>query len=393
VWWQIGIWADGVRAVHVIPAVSEEASGPSYSVVRLCESLVEVGQVVELAALDWSPIARPPDFLKVFPMGRGPKRLGRSPAMWRWLRDEIRSGRADITHSHGMWQMNAVYPGLLAFGGKTRLVVSPRGAFSGWAMSHGSRLKKIVWPLVQRPAVNFASCFHATAVDEHADIRHLGFRQPVAVIPNGIDVPPLVRNPSTPVRTLLFLGRIHPKKGIDLLLHAWSRVMRRFPDWQLRIAGTDVGYGGGGYLATMRALAASLRLERCEFIGPRYGADKLAAYRAADLFVLPTHSENFGLTVAEAQAAGTPVIVSKGAPWAGVHAAGSGWWVDIGDDALAACLENALGSTAHDLSQRGLRGRDWMLRDYAWPAIASQMHQTYRWLIEGGTTPSWVRLD
>lgn len=372
-----------MRAIHVITAVSEEASGPSYSVVRLCESLIATGMTIELAALDQSPMASPPAFLRRFPFGRGPRRLALSPAMWRWLRAQS----AEIVHSHGMWQAGSVYAGLL--GRRTPLVVSPRGSLSRWAMSTGSRFKKLAWPLVQRPAIARAACFHATAMPEHDDIRHLGFRQPIAVIPNGVDVPALAHE--APTKTLLFLGRIHPTKGIDFLLRAWARVMNQFPAWRLRIAGHDGGsYSVDAYLREMQALAASLRLERCEFVGPKYGADKLAEYRSADLFVLPTHSENFGMSVAEAQAAGTAVIVTKGAPWRGVETERSGWWIDIGEEPLTACLTAAMALPASELAARGLRGRDWMVRDFAWPTIGARMHETYRWLREGGTAPSWV---
>jgi glycosyltransferase involved in cell wall biosynthesis len=219
----------------------------------------------------------------------------------------------------------------------------------------------------------------------------LGFRQPVAIIPNGIDVPALVQGTGGPLRTLLFLGRIHPIKGIDMLLHAWARIMRRFPDWQLLVAGTDVGYDEkGGYLPEMKALAARLHLERLEFIGPRYGEAKLAAYRAAELYVLPTHSENFGITVAEAQAAGTPVIVTKGAPWGGLETHGSGWWIEIRMDALIVCLETALALPRNELAQRGMRGREWMLLEYSWQTVAHKMQKTYHWLTQGGTPPNWV---
>lgn len=374
-----------MRAVHVITAISEEASGPSYSVVRLCESLIHAGISVELAALDQSPMASPPPFLRRFPFGRGPRRLAQSPAMWRWLREQ----RADVLHSHGMWQAGSVYAGLL--GKRETLVVSPRGSLSRHAMSIGSRFKKLAWPLIQRPAIARAACFHATAMPEHDDLRRLGFRQPIAVIPNGIDVPPLAHAAST--KTLLFLGRIHPTKGVDLLLRVWARVMKRFPEWKLRIVGHDGGsYSVDAYGPQMHALAASLRLERCEFVGAKYGEDKLAEYRNADLFVLPTHSENFGMSVAEAQAAGTPVVVTKGAPWSGIETERSGWWIDLGEEPLAACLETAMALPASELAARGLRGRDWMVRDFAWPTIGARMQATYRWLTEGGASPPWIAL-
>jgi len=367
--------------VHVVPAITEEASGPSYSVVRLCESLVEAGGQVTLAAMDWAPIANPPSVLRTFPMGSGPRRLGRSPSMARWLEEQARSGRISVLHNHGMWQMNAVYPGRVASRHGTPYMVSPRGTWSEWAMSNGSWLKRPFWHVVQRPSVDRVTCFHATAESEYEDIRRLGFRQPVAVIPNGVDIPPPIVKVEGRSRTLLFLGRIHPKKGLDLLLPAWGAVQARFPDWRLRIVGSDEGYhGSSGYMAELKALAATLGLQRIEFSGALHGAAKWQAYADADLFVLPTYSENFGMSVAEALASATPAIVSRGAPWAGLTERRAGLWVDIGVDPLVAGLEDLLHRGPVELREMGRNGRGWMTASYSWRAIGQQMAEVYRWL-------------
>lgn len=383
-----------MRVIHVVPAVTEEASGPSYSVVRLCESLITEGDAVTLAALDWAPMNFSYSFLKQFPLGLGPQRLGRSPVLYRWLCDEVASGKVDFIHNHGMWQMNSIYPGWVTKHTATNLVTSPRGAFSTWAMEQGSPMKRIFWPILQRPALNATTCFHATAESEYKDIRRLGFRQPVSIIPNGIDIPELTQKHIGETRTLLFLGRIHPVKGLDILLTAWGEVQARFPEWKLKIVGSDVGYyGESGYLNEMRALASTLKLNRVEFMGELLGEEKLWSYRQADLYVLPSRSENFGLTVAEALAAGTPAIVGKGAPWEGLDKNGCGWWIDIGIDPLVACLEEAMSLSSEVCSSKGILGRNWMIEEFSWSRIGRMMDQTYRWLLTGGTVPNWIRLD
>ena len=378
-----------MRVIHVVPAITEEASGPSYSVVRLCQSLIDQGQTVTLAALDWAPMPAPPSFLKTFPLEIGPRRLGRSPTMRRWLVETARQGAVDLVHNNSLWMMPNVYPGWVAKKQGVPLVVSPHGTLSEWAMQSGSTIKRVFWPMVQKPALAATTCFHATAASEYEDIRRMGFRQPVAIIPNGIDIPDLLPKPLGESRTLLFLGRIHPIKGVDVLLRAWQVVMTRFPDWDLQIVGPD----NGGYLAEMQALAAQLRLERVLFPGVLYGEEKLRAYREANLFVLPTHSENFGMTVAEALATGTPAIVTKGAPWAGLEQRGAGWWIEIGVDPLVGCLETAMNQSPEDLAAMGRRGRDWMAREYSWSRIGRQMAETYRWIVQGGKRPAWVIED
>lgn len=376
-----------MHVIHVVPAITNEASGPSYSVVRLSESLIAQGQDVRLAALNWAPMPSPPQFLKAFPLGLGPRRLGRSPEMRRWLSENAASRSVDLIHNHSLWMMPNVYPGQVAARYGIPLMVSPRGTLSEWAMQSGSSIKRVFWPLMQRPALRSTTCFHATAGSEYEDIRRMGFRQPVAIIPNGIDIPNIPPKIPSSSRTLLFLGRVHEKKGLDMLLPAWQAVQGHFPEWRLRIVGPD----NSGHLTKMQRLASELKLQRIEFAGPLYGDAKWRAYGEADLFVLPTYSENFGISVTEALAAGTPAIVTKGAPWCGLEKQGAGWWIDIGVDSLVACLEDGLSRSSGDLAEIGQRGRGWMAAEYSWPYIAQQMAETYHWILNGGTTPACVR--
>jgi glycosyltransferase involved in cell wall biosynthesis len=375
-----------MRLVHIVPALSEEASGPSYSVVRLCESLIAEKHELTLAALDWAPMSSPPPFLKTFPLGWGPRKLGRSPAMKRWVSAQAATRSVDLIHNHSLWMAPNVYAGQVAQQRDMPWVVSPRGTLSEWAMQSGSSIKRLFWPLMQRPSLAATTCFHATAKSEYEDIRRMGFRQPVAIILNGIDIPDFLHTHQAGLRTLLFLGRIHPVKGLDILLPAWRVVQDRFPDWKLRIVGPD----NRGYLAQMQQLASDLGLERVEFSGVLYGTDKTLAYAQADLFVLPSHSENFGMTVAEALAAGTPAIVTKGAPWAGLVKHEAGWWIDIGIDPLVACLEDALSCSTESLAEKGMRGRTWMSAEYSWAQVGREMAETYRWILHGGNKPEWV---
>lgn len=234
-----------------------------------------------------------------------------------------------------------------------------------------------------------AACFHATAESEFLDIRRSGFTQPVCIIPCGVHVPDNRGRRSGGRRRLLFLARVHPKKGVDNLLRAWQVVGRKFPDWELLVVGPD----NEGYTGEMQTLAADLGLARVSFLGGLYGEAKLQAYRDADLYVLPSHSENFGITVAEALAAGTPVIVTRGTPWEGVMTHGAGWWIEVGVEPLVACLEEALAASPERLESMGQVGRVWMKRDFSWAAMSERFLLTYRWLLDGGERPAWVRVD
>ena len=373
--------------VHTIPDISVQASGPSYSVRRLCESLTETGADVTLATVEREHMASPPFFLKSFPLGLKLPRLAASPAMKNWLLEQARCNRIDLLHTHGLWGMPNVYPGQVAKKYDIPLVVAPRGTLTDYAFKSGSVAKRFFWPLLQKPALEPVSCFHATAESEYANIRRMGFEQPVMIIPNGVDIPLPGAGPAGQDRTLLYLGRLHAEKGVDVLLNAWQVVSPRFKDWRLRIVGPDIG----GYLSELTSLASSLELERIEFSGAVYGEEKQKAYDEAELYVLPSPSENFGMTVAEALAAGTPAIATKGAPWSGLDEHEAGWWVDLGLDPMVALLEEALECSRPNLAQMGERGRNWVEQDYGWPEIARKTVGAYRWIIDGGSKPDWIK--
>ncbi|NCD41764.1 MAG: glycosyltransferase [Bacteroidia bacterium] len=349
-----------MNIVHVVPFIGEEASGPAYTVPELCFALLNHQCSVTLMTLEGSNDLTGKN-LEHFLCKRSGyfSRLGVSSEMKMLLLDV--GNTTNVYHNHSLWMMPNVYTCVSARKSNKPLVVSPRGTLSLWAFQSGSVVKKIFWPMIQRPALSWTSCFHATAMPELEDIRHHGFKQPVAVIPNGIHIPEVIPRKFHSIRTLLFLGRIHPKKGLDMLLPAWKTVQCKFPNWQLRIVGVD----SQGYLDKMKEFADDLSLERVDFAGPLYGGDKWQAYRDASLFILPTYSENFGMSVAESLASGTPAIVTNGAPWQGLLENNCGWWTEIGVDPLIAALEEALDLSDQRLSEMGERGREWMRRDFS----------------------------
>lgn len=380
-----------MRVVHVVPNVSQEASGPSYSVPSLARALGRLEHDVALLSVLGPVLPPSPGFShQVYPRALLLPRLWRSPALARALAREAQ--RCDVLHSHSLWVMPNIYPGRVSRPASTPLVVSPRGTLSPWALGHSRRRKQLVWTLLQGRVVRAAACLHATAQEEYDDLRALGLKQPVCVIPNGVDVPSRSAldepAPAEAGKTLLFLGRLHVKKGIDRLLRAWTALAPARPDWCLCIAGPD----DGGHERELRALAASLGAPRTRFAGPVYGDEKRALYRRAALHVLPSHSENFGMTVAESLASGTPVIATRATPWAGLVSHGCGWWIEGGVESLVECLREATRLDRAELLRMGARGRAWMQRDFSWDSVAQQMAAAYHYLKMGGGAPASVRL-
>ena len=382
------------KIIQITPAISAEASGPSYSVSRLTETLINLGEDVDLVTIDWDNTPNF-NFLKSFPI-IGNKKIGLSPKLYKWLNKEALNFKGNLVfHNHGMWQMNAVYPGQIANKYKIPYIVSPRGTFSIKAFNSGSQIKKIFWPIFQKPSFKNVSIFHATSYNEYLEIRNMGFKQPVAIIPNGIDIPNLFEQTISVQKTLLYLGRINSIKGLDLLLPAWGKVQDKFPDWNLRIIGDDLGYhGSNGYKNKMELMAKKLKLKRVDFVGALYGNEKRQAYSDADLFILPTYSENFGVSVAEALASATPVIVTKGAPWADIEKYKVGKWVDINIDSLVIAMNDLMSLPQIDLKNMGKRGRDWMTNEFSWIQVSKKMGQLYQWLLEPNSKiPDSIILD
>jgi glycosyltransferase involved in cell wall biosynthesis len=388
-----------VHAVHVIAGLDPIYGGPSYSVPRLCQALTSVG--AEPSLLSVAPARA--SACEIYRQGYRDRRFAHDYARIPILRQlRCSSGLAaalralppqvDVIHGHGLWLVPNIQLGWAAAASRKPLVVSPRGMLSPAALRFSRLKKRAFWHLAQGAVLRGAACIHATSEQEGEEIRAVGLINPIAIIPNGIDLPPLgpktFDNPSAD-RIVLSLGRIHPKKGLEGLLHAWAAVEARHPDWRLRIAGPSEA----GHADWLRGLGRTLGLTRIEIAAPVFGDAKWQAYRSAELFVLPTLNENFGLVVAEALAAGTPVISTKGAPWARLEHEGCGWWVEHGTEPLAAALESAMAMPRTSLKRMGTNGRAWMAREFSWERFARDLLEVYRWLAWGDALPTSVHFD
>ena len=379
-----------MKIIQVLPRIAAESSGPSYSVTRLSESLDALNQEVQLHVLEPIPhrFAHSKFQICAYPSGKlpGAWRFGWSSAMRRGL---MQAGEdASIVHNHSLWMMPNIYVQKAAIVSGAKLVFSPRGTLSKWATQHSRVRKNLVWHGGQKSALLAADCVHATSQEEVEDIRRAGVSVPIALIPNGVDIPNMDLQPevSKDQKTLVFLSRIHEKKGVDLLLHAWQQIAPLFPDWQLKI----VGPLNGEYPRQMARLAQDLSLPRATFEGELTGDKKTDAFAAADLFVLPTHSENFGMAIAEALAHGVPVITTKNAPWSGLEAKNCGWWIDLTLPTLVEALAAAMNQPPEKLQEMGSKGRDWMASSFAWSSVAQDMLLLYKWIDGDGTKPEFI---
>lgn len=378
--------------LQIVAGLDPRHGGPSYYIPRLCDALADWAADSRILTVCEAGAPKDPP-IKAFPQDFGTTPVLRSLRLSSNLAVEARRAAptADLVHVHGLWLMPNVYAARAARAARRPLIVSPHGMLSPGALAFSRRKKALLWRLLQGPAYADAACWHATSELEVKELREFGIRGPIALVPYGIDLP-VQRSPERRggmSRTILFLGRLHPKKGLDRLIEAWPSVAAQRPDWQLRIVGPDEE----GHRAAMEARAAELRAPRLIFDGPLFGKERDAAFDDADLFVLPTRSENFGIAVAEALAAGVPAIVSKGGPWSGLESERCGWWIEQGVEPLVDSLLTATALSDSERFAMGARGHEWISREFGWAGIAGRMVELYRWVAGLGGCPAFVKTE
>jgi len=376
---------------HIVPRIHAEASGTTYVVPRLCEWLNREGVDAQLHVVKQDEQRKYPFPVHLYPHWHLLPNLGISPMLFQNLKKISSSGT--LLHNHSLWMMPNVYPGVIAKKRPVKLIVSPHGTLSEWAWNRSRWKKAIIWQLGQKWALKHAVCFHATAESEYRDIRKRGFRQPVAIIPNGIDFSETDSSGegnTGNLQMLLFLGRLHPVKGVDLLLRTWRELQDSFPNWRLVIAGPEAEEG---YRAYLEKLSNELKVQRVQFFGPAYSSQKYRLYRDASIYVLPSETENFGVTVAEALYAGTPAVVTKGAPWEGLEGHKCGWWIERDKETLQNTLATAMVLPKDALSQMGEAGQRWVRDAFSWSRVARQMAELYHWIKGNTEKPDFVIED
>tara|TARA_R110002072_G_scaffold51202_1_gene137179 strand:- start:711 stop:1754 length:1044 start_codon:yes stop_codon:yes gene_type:complete len=286
-----------------------------------------------------------------------------------------------ILHDHGQWLAVNRASASIARKYDLKRIVTPRGMLTPWAMSHQYTKKKLAWLLFGRRDFHDATLLHATSEMEACELRDLGARQPIAVIPNGVETLPDSQICEKP-KCVLFLSRIHVVKGVSELVEAWRSLSPG--GWNLILAGPDEG-----------RLLDQLELtptDNITYVGQVEGEQKWKLMRDASVFVLPSHSENFGVVVAEALMAGTPVIATHGTPWKSLVDRDCGWWIPMNVDSLKETLKTAMQVDQASLQAMGQRGRTHAIESFGWPSIGQQMAAVYSWMLGLGDMPDCVQL-
>lgn len=368
--------------IQVICSIEEKFKGPSYSVLMLAKSLINESLEGNIMSTSSRPYSN-------FHHGVEQIFCKRSRFLFFNLLCHSRELKtlllnyakiSPVIHCHGIWQMPSIYSAIVAKKTSSPCVISPRGMLSVEARKFGRFKKFIFWNFLQKKSLYLVDCFHATSTMEALEIRNLGFRQPIAIIPNGIHLPKIPKNLHKEKikrenKVALYLGRIHPKKSILDLIYAWSKIEHCNHDWKLKI----VGPMEGNYASKIRNEAKKLQL-KIEFIDGIYDDQKSDLYFSSDLFILPSLNENFGMVVAEALAHQLPVIATKGTPWEGLKKNECGWHIDHDIDSIKKALVKAIELSNEQRLLMGINGYEWMKRDYSWSDIGRKTRELYQWL-------------
>ena len=355
-------WDDQMKILHVIAGM-QKAAGTSVFCGEVCNGLVALGHEVSIAVVnpeapDCYPIDSRVELISVVSLLHST-----TPSLLHF----------DLIHIHALWSPILHKVAKWARANKIPVVWSPHGMLTPWAMNNRWLKKHLAWWLYQRWDLARADLLHVTAESEVEDVRRMGLKNRVVVAPLGVNVDDRLEcvERGDGKKTLLFVSRVQKKKGLENLVRAWAQLTLEIKrKWIVRIVGPDQE----GHTAELMALCDELGCSSdFEFVGPKYGDELQREYASADLFVLPTHSENFGSVVIEALAHSVPVITTKGAPWQELEARGCGWWIDIGVEPLAKVLKEAIATPDEKRREMGLRGRKLVEEKYIWAVVTEKI--------------------
>ncbi|CAN5889235.1 glycosyltransferase [soil metagenome] len=273
-------------------------------------------------------------------------------------------------------------------------VVTPRGMLDPWTLQRSAWKKQVIGRLFENEHLRRAACLRALTTAEAEAFRAHGLTNPIAVVPNGVEIDPAASPATRPggAPVLLFLGRLDAKKGVEELLQAWALVQARpvGAGWKLQVT----GWGNAADVSHLMGLANELSLGPIvSFTGPLYGVEKAAAFRNAAGFILPSFSEGLPMTVLEAWSSGLPVLMTAECNLAEGFTAGAALRIAPEPRAMARTLVEFLAMSDRERRAMGAAGRRLVENRFTWARVATDMHAVYKWVLGSGPRPSCVSVD
>lgn len=314
------------------------------------------------------------------------------------LTQQLSRLKPDLLHVHGLWTYLSIVAMRWSDSGDHHkpYLVSPHGMLDPWALQNSRWKKRIAAALFEKRHLESAFCLHAANLAEALAIRAWGLRNPICVVPNGAEIPdpmkerlpaPWSADFSNDRKVLLYLGRLHPKKGLPTFLQAWQKAITEKPGWVLAIAGWDEG----GHLAELEALVAQLSIsDSVNFVGPLFGAQRNAAYQNADAFVLPSLSEGQPLVVLEAWSYALPVMITSACNLEEGFDAGAALRIGNSVEETLHGVRGLLACSDAELHEMGAKGRELVATKFSWSRSAAMMFEVYQWMVGGSRQPDFI---
>jgi glycosyltransferase involved in cell wall biosynthesis len=391
-----------MQLLITIPAIGSVYGGPSKSVRELAQELGRQGAMVDLVTTNANGTEKLDVPLQTW-LEEHHYRLQYfschvwgdykwSPPLATWVGQNLKN--YDAVHLNAIFSLTNLPFYWHCRRQRIPFIIAPRGMLEPWALAYKAHKKRLYYHLLERPALNHASAIHTLASTEADKITSLGLKPPTVIIPNGIHRqnfatpgdPALFYQqfPHTQGKTLiLFLGRLDPKKGLDLLAPAFAQVQAKFPHTHLAIAGPD----NVNFLPTAQRYFAETYCDSAvTFTGMLTGDLKQAALAAADVYVAPSYSEGFSMSVLEAMASGLPCIITTGCNFPEAAQANAAKVVDIQADAIADALIECL-SDPSAAKVMGDRARQFVLNNYTWDKVAAQLIEVYQAILQQAPLP------
>ena len=363
-----------MKIIHYIPSIDRMAGGISTYMQVLAKPLGTMAEVQIMTHASENQL--PMENCKVHDIPRYRPFSG----VWKKaVVDLLDSVRPDIVHVNCCWTPDCAMIQRLAQKRGYKVVLTPHGMLEPWIIKRHYWTRKVpaLW-LYQKAAVQRADCVQATAESERDNLLKLGYNSNIKVVRLGIDAESIEMKRSwKKSRQILFLSRVHVKKVINFLVEAADVLRNELQGYKILVAGE----GDADYVEAMKRMICDRGLQDIvKLIGGVYGDEKWRLFQTSDFFVLPTHSENFGLAIAESLASGTPVITTVGTPWSDLNSSEAGAWIEIGTEPLVETLRRFLSLSEDELETMGRNGRKLIETKYSAHVMAEQMMEVYNGL-------------
>jgi len=373
-----------MKILSFVSSLDVNSGGPSRSVPMLVKGLAELGVDVTLMTIrsenmNIHALEGTTAKLKVLEPSFSRREIAQ------YLKDE----KFHLIQIQSMWDLP--YHKVMVEARKLGIpyIITPRGMLDPWSLAHKKWKKKLAWWLYQHNDVQKAACVFTTAKMEAEHVSNLGITTYKSVISNGIETSAYPCKTSIDVvkKQLLYLGRVHMQKGIDLLIEAWKRIHCNYVDWQLFI----VGNGEAEYINGLKRKVESYGLVDCvKILPPVFGDSKIQLYQQSALFCLPSYSESFGMAIAESMSCGTPVITTTNCPWNILNDTNTGWCIDLSVDNLERTLRETLTMSPTDLYEMGQKASKLIYENFDYQSVTRKTLRLYEWLLNGGGKPEFV---